>query len=158
MIITSEKTELGVDTTEANRVIASLNEQIEGTEAKITDLVVRTDEQLKESFDRALGAMRASYIVISGISQAMGGSMFAAFSALYGVAVAGISTYQSIAAAMAAVPGGQVQAILMTMSLITALISLGGILTGQEDFARQISGLNMAIQGIGGLLDSMPFG
>ena len=97
-------------------------------------------------------------MVVSGITQAMGGSMFAAFSAIYGVAIAGIATYQSIAAAMAAVPGGQLQAFLMTASLITALVSLGGILTGQEEFARQISGLNMAIQGIGGLLDSMPFG
>ena len=96
-------------------------------------------------------------MVVSGISQAMGGTMAQAFSAIYGVAVAGITTYQSIAAAMAAVPGGQLQAVLMTASLITAIVSLVGVLTGQEEFARQISGLNMAIQGIGSLLGEFNF-
>ena len=157
MIITSEKTELGVDTTEANRAINSLNEQIEGTEAKITDMVVRTDKQLKDAYDKSLGVMRASYMMVSGFAQVLGGSMGQIFSSIYGIAVAGIMTYQSIAAAMAAVPGGQVQAALMTMSLISAIVSLAGVITGQTELASQVSGLNIAIHGIASLLGEFNF-
>ena len=154
----SEKTELGVDTTEAKRVIASLVGQIEGTKVKIVDLIEETEKRTKEAFAQSMGAMRAGYMVISGITQAMGGSMSQAFSAAYGIAMASIGTYQAIAAAMAATgPAGWLQATLMTSSLIAAIVQLGAVAVGQEDFATQIAGLNMTIQGIGSLLGEFNF-
>ena len=105
-----------------------------------------------------MGAMRAGYMVISGMSQAMGGGMSQAFSAIYGIAMAGIGTYQAIAAAMAASGVGTLQAVMMTSSLITAIAQLGAVTMGQEDLAQQLGGLNMSIQGIGGLLNNMDFG
>jgi len=131
--------------------------ELEAKNEKIKEAIDENEKRTKEAFNKALGAMRASYMVVSGVAQAMGGSMAQAFSAIYGVAVAGITTYQSIAAAMASVPGGQLQAILMTASLITAIVSLAGVLTGQEEFAKQISGLNSAIQGIGSLIGVFDF-
>lgn len=102
--------------------------------------------------------MRAGYMVISGMSQAMGGGMSQAFSAIYGIAMAGIGTYQAIAAAMAVSgPTGWLQAGMMTASLVTALIQLGAVSAGQEDLARQIGGLNMSIQGMGSMIGQMGF-
>lgn len=97
-------------------------------------------------------------MMMSGLAQVMGGGgMGQIFSTLYGLAVAGITTYQSIAAAMALVPGAQLQAALMTMSLITSLVSLAGVASGQTELASQVSGLNTTLHGIGGLLNSMNF-
>jgi len=148
---------IGIEAVLDDAQVKTQQAELEAKNEKIKDAIDENEKRTKEAFDKALGTMRASYMVVSGISQAMGGTMAQAFSAIYGVAVAGITTYQSIAAAMAAVPGGQLQAVLMTASLITAIVSLVGVLTGQEEFARQISGLNMAIQGIGSLLGEFNF-
>ena len=133
--------------------------ELEVANEKIANAITENEKKTKEAYQLSLGAMRASYMMVSGISQVIGGGMGQIFSTLYGVAVAGITTYQSIAAAMAASgPAGWIQATLMTSSLIAALISLGGLAAGQTELASQVSGLNMVIQGFGGLLDSMPFG
>lgn len=153
----SEKTELGVETTEANRVIDALRDKIDDTEYKITDLVTKTDKQLENAYDKSIGVMRASYMMVSGFAQVLGGDMGQIFSSIYGVAVAGITTYQSIAAAMAASGVGTAQAILMTMSLISASVSLAGVVSGQMELAQQVSGLNMAIQGIGSMIGVINF-
>ena len=133
--------------------------ELEVANEKIANAITENEKKTKEAYQLSLGAMRASYMMVSGISQVIGGGMGQIFSTLYGVAVAGITTYQSIAAAMAASgPAGWIQATLMTSSLIAALISLGSLAAGQTELASQVSGLNMVIQGFGGLLDSMPFG
>ena len=116
---------------------------------KIAQAIEQNEKATKDAFNKSMAAMRAGYMVLSGMTQAMGGSMSQAFSAIYGIAMASIGTYQAIAAAMAASGVGTVQAILMTSSLITAIIQLGAVALGQEDFSRQIGGLNMALQGIG---------
>ena len=125
---------------------------------KIAEAIEENEKKTKEAYQQSLNVMRASYMMVSGLSQVMGKGMGQIFSTLYGVAVAGITTYQSIAAAMAAVPGAQLQAALMTISLITALVSLAGVASGQTELASRVAGLNMTIQGIGGLLNNMSFG
>ena len=61
-----------------------------------------TEKQTKESFKAVVDMMKTSYMMVQGISQIIGGDMGQMIGAIYGVAVAGISTYQAIAAAMAA--------------------------------------------------------
>ena len=155
----SDNSELRVDTSEANRVIASLNAQIEGTKVKIIDLVDETEKRSKEAFKVSLDAMRAGYMVISGMTQAMGGSMSQAFSAMYGIAMAGIMTYQSIAAALlpSPIPGARLMAGLMLASLGTAMAQLGAVSLGQAELASQVGGLNMILQGIGGMINKYGF-
>lgn len=102
-------------------------------------------------------AMRASYQMIGGIAQIMGGSMGAIFSAVYGVGFAAITMYQAIAAAQFFIPGMQIQSALMVMSLITALASLAGVMTGQTELSRQVSGLNQSLVGIGSMIGAINF-
>ena len=125
---------------------------------QIKNAIEENQKKTKETFAQAMAAMRAGYMVISGITQAMGGTMSQAFSAMYGIAMAGIQTGLSISAALAASgPAGWIQAAMMSASLIAAIVQLGAVAIGQEDFAQQISGLNMTIQGLGSLMDSMNF-
>lgn len=124
-------------------------EALEAKNKKINAGIEENKKATKKAFTASMAAMRAGYMVMSGVTQAMGGSMSQAFSAIYGIAMASIGTYQSIAAAMAASGVGTVQAIMMSASLITAVIQLGAVSAGQEDFSRQVGGLNMALQGIG---------
>ena len=93
-------------------------------------------------------------MMLSGITQVMGGDMMSIFSAVYGAAVAGIATYQSIAAAMAASGVGAVQAVLMTSSLVAAMASLGAVMTGQNELSRRVGGINMGLQAIGQSISS----
>lgn len=122
---------------------------LEARNEKINEAIEENEKKTKEAFDESMNAMRASYMIISGIAQATGGSISQAFSAMYGVAIAGIGTYKAIAAAMAMVPGGQIQAALMTSSLIAAIVSLASVLTGQQKLARSVNGINSALHGIG---------
>jgi len=131
--------------------------ELEAKNKSIKDAIDDNEKATKEAFDKAMGAMRAGYMVISGMSQAMGGGMSQAFSAIYGIAMAGIGTYQAIAAAMAASGVGTVQAVMMTSSLITAIAQLGAVTVGQADLARQLGGLNMSIQGIGSMIGVISF-
>ena len=123
--------------------------ELERENEKITEATNENKKKTKEAFDAAMSAMRASYMMVSGITQVIGGDMGAIFSSFYGMAVAGITTYQSIAAAMAASGVGAVQAALMTSSLIAAMVSLGAVMTGQTELSRSVSGINMGLQGIG---------
>ena len=131
--------------------------ELEQKNEEIKNAIDDNEKATKEAFEKAMSGMRAGYMIMSGMAQAMGGSMAQAFTSIYGVAMAGIGTYQAIAAAMAASGVGTVQAILMTSSLIAASVSLVSVLTGQEEFSRQISGLNMAIQGIGSMIGAINF-
>lgn len=131
--------------------------ELEEKNREIALAIEANEKNTKEAFDLAMSAMRASYMVVSGLSQAMGGGMSQAFSAMYGIAMAGIQTTMSIAAALAASgPAGWVQASMMMTSLITAIVQLGAVLTGQDDLSRAVGGLNMSIQGIGGMLNMIP--
>jgi len=102
-------------------------------------------------------AMRASYQMIGGIAQIMGGSMGAVFSAVYGVGFAAITMFSAIAEAQFFIPGMQIQSALMVMSLITALASLGGVMTGQMELSRQVSGLNQLLVGMGSMIGAINF-
>lgn len=139
-----------LDDAEARRAQAEL----EAKNLEIQQGIEENEKRTKEAFDESMNAMRASYMIITGVTQAVGGSMSQAFSAMYGVAVAGIGAYQSIAAAMAAVPGGQIQAALMTSSLIAAIVQLAGVLSGQEKLSRSVNRINSALHGIGMMIGS----
>ena len=128
--------------------------ELEKKNEEIKKATEENEKRTKESFNLALGVMRSSYAIMTGMTQAMGGSMSQAFSAIYGIAIAGIQTGISIAAALAVspVPGARLQAGLMIASLITAMTQLGAVTTGQAELAQQVGGLNSALQGIGGLI------
>lgn len=134
--------------------IKSQQAELERKNDEIKRATEENEKRTKEAFEKSMGAMRAGYMVISGITQAMGGSMSQAFSAIYGIAMSGIQTYMSISAALAVspIPGARIQAGLMIASLVTAMSQLVAVTAGQEELAQQLGGLNMAVQGIGGLI------
>ena len=148
----SEKITLDIDTTEGERKLDALNDKIEDTEDKLTDMAENVEEQTEKSFNEVMGMMRASYMIISGVSQAVGGNMSQIFSSIYGVAVSAIGTYQAIAAAMAASGVGAPQAIIMSISLATAIAGLVATMTKQTELGQRIRGLNMALHGISSLI------
>jgi len=115
--------------------------------------------QLEKAFNKSIAVMRASYQMFAGVGQMMGTSMGQMFSTLMGVLTAGVATYAAFAATeLAKGPIGWVQAALMSANLVTAVISLGALISGQKELANQVSGFNMILSGFGGLLDSMDFG
>jgi len=132
---------------------------LERKNEEIKKATEENERRTKESFNLALGVMRSSYAIMTGMTQAMGGSMSQAFSAIYGIAVAGIQTGISIAAALAVspVPGARLQAGLMIVSLMTAMSQLGAVSTGQAELAQQIGGLNSALHGISGMIGVMGY-
>ena len=132
---------------------------LEKKNEEIKKATEENEKRTKESFNLALGVMRSSYAIMTGMTQAMGGSMSQAFSAIYGIAVAGIQTGISIAAALAVspVPGARLQAGLMIVSLMTAMSQLGAVSTGQAELAQQIGGLNSALHGISGMIGVMGY-
>ena len=126
---------------------AEVDKTAEGIEAN--------KEAAKESFNQALGIMRASYQMISGITTVMGGDMSKIFSSIYAIAVGLIGTYTSITAAIAATgPAGWVQAGIMTMSLISAGTTLLSVMTGQTELTTRISGITTALHGLSGMISS----
>jgi len=133
--------------------------ELEKKNEEIKKATEENERRTKESFNLALGVMRSSYAIMTGMTQAMGGSMSQAFSAIYGIAVAGIQTGISIAAALAVspVPGARLQAGLMIVSLMTAMSQLGAVSTGQAELAQQIGGLNSALHGISGMIGVMGY-
>ena len=155
----SERINLDVDTSEADRKIDTLDSKIKNTENNLVKITEENEKRTKESFNLALGVMRSSYAIMTGMTQAMGGSMSQAFSAIYGIAVAGIQTGISIAAALAVSPvlGARLQAGLMIVSLMTAMSQLGAVSTGQAELAQQIGGLNSALHGISGMIGVMGY-
>ena len=154
MIIISEKIELGIEATDANRVIDDLQNRIEETGGQMVSMAKTTEKQTKESFKAVVSMMRTSYMMVQGITQIIGGDMGQMIGAIYGVAVAGITTYQAIAAAMAASGVGTVQAVMMSSSLVAALVSLGGVMTGQTEISRRVGGINLSLQTLGQSISS----
>lgn len=126
--------------------------ELEAKNEKIAAAIDANEKATKEAYNKAMGAMRASYQIISGFTQILGGSMGAAFGAIYGVGYAAITMYQAIAAAQFFVPGMQMQSILMTMSLVSAMISLGGVIVGQMELANKVNGIQQMLVGINGLM------
>ena len=153
----SEKTNLEIDTTVANQKIDALDSKIENMESNLVKATGTVEKKTRESANQVIGMMRASYAMVSGLAQIVGGDIGQIFSAMFGVAVSAIGTYQAISAAMLASGVGTAQAILMTSSLITALVNIGAMATGQTDLAQRISGLNTTLHGFGSLLDNMDF-
>lgn len=139
---------------ELDKGLDEREKRIDDIEAKNVKATLSVVKQTKKSFDEVVGMMRASYMMVSGITQVIGGDMGQMLSAVYGAAVAGITTYQSIAAAIAASGVGTFQAIIMTSSLIAAMVSLSGVMTGQTELSRRVAGINMGLQGIGQSISS----
>lgn len=150
----SEKINLDVDTTEAERKIDSLNDKIEDTVEKATEATEAVENEAEKSFNNVMGMMRSSYMIMSGVGRIMGGTMGKMFSGLYSLAISSIMTYKAIAAAVAATPGGQVQAAIMFASLSIAAANLGATIGKQKEFSRGLSGLNTSLHGISGMIDS----
>ena len=96
-------------------------------------------------------------MMVSGVSQMIGGSMGQIFSSLYGVLVSEIQILTAIATAQFFVPGMRMQSVLMLASLLTAISGLANLLTGQQKLAKMVGGLNMSLQGFSQLLGSFNF-
>lgn len=111
----------------------------------------------KDSFNEVMGMMRASYAMVSGITQAIGGKMSSIFSSMFSIGIAAIGTYQAVAAAIAASGVGLPQALLMTASLVTASAQLVSLMTGQDELSRRVAGLNTALHGIGSMIGVIGF-
>lgn len=155
-MILGEEFKVDVDTTEADQKIDQLNDKIENTKENLLKTSQEVEEKTQESFNEVMGMMRASYMVLTGVGQAVGATMGQIFSSIFSITISTIQTFQAIAAAIAA-GGGWVQAALMTSSLVTAIINLTAAMSGQEELSARVSGFNTMLQGIGGLLDSMNF-
>ncbi len=141
------------DATPAKETITEVNEQVEKTLEKVKNL----KKEQKKSFNEVMGMMRASYMMVSGLSQVLGGSLPQVFSSMFSVAISTIATYKAIAAAMAASGVGTIQAIVMFASLITALFNLSAAMTGQTELSDRIGGLNTTIHGISSIIGSLNF-
>lgn len=141
-----------LDDAEARRAQAEL----EAKNIEIQQGIEENEIAARKAHEQSLNTMRASYMILTGIAQATGSSISQAFSAMYGIAIAGIGTYQSIAAAIALspIPGARIQAALMTSSLIAAIVNLAGVLMGQQKLARAVGGMNTALYGIGMMIGS----
>jgi len=149
---------IGIEAVLDDAQVKTQQAELEAKNEKIKDAIEENEKRTREAFNEAMGVMRASYTIISGFSQAAGTDMGQLFSAVYGVAMGSIQTGTAIAAALAASgPAGWVQAGLMTASLLTAFVNLAGVASGQRELARKVAGLNMVLQGFGGMLDSMSF-
>ena len=126
----------------------------EARNEKISEMVDENEVRTKEAYKESVGAMRASYQMMTGFAQIMGGSMGSIFSALYGVGYATINMMTAIAEAQFFIPGMQLQSIMMIMTLMSAFASLGAIVSGQTDLSQRIGGLTSALTGFGGMIDS----
>ena len=150
-----ERIDITINAEEILRALQQIDNRIEETEEKAEEAIDTVEDQAEESFKEVMGFMRASYLMISGISRIMGGGMSQVFSSLYMAAMSAIGTYKAIAAAIAATgPTGWVQAGIMTTSLITANLSLISVMMGQRDLSTKIRGINMALHGISGVISS----
>ncbi len=150
-----ERIEISINAEEVLRALQQLDTKIETTEEKAEQLTESVEEQTQKSFNNVMGFMRASYLMISGLSRVMGGGLSQVFSSIYMAAMSAIGAYQAIAAAIAASgPAGWLQAAIMTTSLITAGLSLVSILAGQRDLSTKIRGVNMALHGISGMIST----
>jgi len=143
---------IDVDASEAFRTLELLEVKIEGTKDKLSVVTKEVEKQTVQSFKEVQGMMRASYMMVSGLSQVLGGDMARMFSSIYGVAVSAIGTYKAIATAMAASGVGAFQAAIMFSSLVTATIQMGSIMMGQTELSRRVHGINTALHGISGLI------
>ena len=149
----SENVNLDVDTTEAERKIDRLDAKIEDTGNKLVQMGDDVEKATVESFNEVKGMMQTSYMMVSGITQVVGGNMSQVFSSIFQIAISAIGTYQSIAAAAAASgPGGWIQAGIMMSSLGVAIFNLMTLSEGQKDLSRRLSGLNMSLHGISSLI------
>lgn len=153
MIIIAERIILAIDTTEGERKVAALDNKIEDSKEKLIDLAEDVVTQTQKSYNEVMGMMRASYMMITGVSQAIGGTLSQVFSSMFSIALSAIGTYQSIATAMAATgPAGWIQAGIMATSLIVAGINLATLAEGQTELSRRITGLNMSLHSISSMI------
>ncbi len=129
----------------------------EARNEKISEAIDENEKRSKEAFDLALGTMRASYAMVSGISQIIGGGMGAIFSSLYGLAISTIELFSAIAAAQFFVPGMQMQSVMMVASLVSAIVSLAGVMTGQQELSSRVNGITATLQGFQSLIGGFHF-
>ena len=124
---------------------------------KTADAIELNKKATKESFNEVMAMMSASYQIVSGFTQVIGGDLSQVFSSLYGIAVSAIGVYKAIAAAIAASGVGAVQAALMFSSLITALFRLDAIMTGQSELAQRVGGINTILHSISSFIGRRNF-
>lgn len=141
------------DASPAEETLAEVEESAE----RVLEKVREVKEEQERSFEEVLGMMRASYMMITGVSQAMGGDLPQVFSSIFSMAISSIATYKAIAAAMAASGVGAAQASIMFASLITAIASLMTGMAGEAELSRRITGLNTSLHGISALIGSINF-
>jgi len=136
--------------------IQSIAEMIGSDLANIEKRQAEAEKRNEEIYRKLMSQIRGSYMIVSGLVRVMGSGMSRIFQGIWSIAVSAIATYKSIAAAMAATPGGQAQALLMFTSLIMASINVGALITGQTDLARQARGLNFTLHGISSMISYVP--
>jgi len=145
--------EIDWNATPAHKTIAEVEEAAE----KALEKVKAVKEEQDRSFEEVMGMIRASYMMITGVSQAIGGDLPQVFSSIFSMAISSIATYKAIAAAMAASGVGAAQASLMFASLITAIASLMAGMAEESELARRVTGLNTSLMGISNLIGSINF-
>ena len=149
---------IDIDASQAFRILENLDNKVEDSKEKLINATKEVDRKTMESFQHVQSMMRASYMMVSGISQIIGGDMGRVFSAMYGMGVAMIGTFKSLAAAVAvSSPVGWIQAALMFTSLMSATIQLASISSGQTQLSQQMHGLTMSLHGIQGIIGGLNF-
>jgi len=149
----AEKIPLELDDIPANRTIDAIDSRIDDTQEKLIKMGNDVERETERSFNEVMGMMRTSYMMVSGVTQMIGGSMSQVFASMFQIGISAIGTYQAIAAAIAATgPTGWLQAGIMTTSLLTALINLYSLSEGQTELSRRISGLNMSLHSISSMV------
>lgn len=152
-----ERITFDVNTEQADATIDKLDGKIEQTEKDLVDMGKNVAKETQKSYNEVMGMMRSAYMMVSGITQVLGGSMAKIFESLFSITISAIGTYQAIAAAIAATgPVGWIQAAIMTSSLVAAIINLVAVSEGQKELARRISGLNMTLHGISSYIGYLP--
>jgi len=99
-----------------------------------------------------MAGMRTSYLLFAGMGRIMGGGMTMLFRTMYAAMIAGVGTFKALTATALATPGGQLQALLMAASLGVVIMQLTGVITAQDEFARNMRGFNMMLHGISGMI------
>jgi len=141
---------IDIDASGAFRILENLDNKIEDSKEKLTKATAEVEQETKRSAMSVRGMMRASYMMVSGFAQMMGGDMGRVFTSLYGVAISSIQLYSALTPAVGVV--NPIGAALMYASLMSSIFQLSSLARGQSDLAQQMHGLTMGLHGLNGLI------
>ena len=123
------------------------------TTAEETTKLIETNKQAQiESYHHIMSNMRGAYLIMTGLGRIMGGGMTMAFRTMYTIGTSLITSYTAISAAIAQIPGAQVQAALAIAGLAFASIQMFGVLTQQDELTQTMRGFYMSLHGISNMI------